>query len=756
MAGRSDGSARASAAAGMLPFGAALGRTRLQAQGFDWRAWLRRCCAQEIEQRRLFPWIAVAFGLGILLFFGADGRPSLWAPLAGAGVSGVAAYLVRARQVGFGVLVGLTALFGGFAAAVIRTQSVEAPILARTVISPLTGFVESIEERPSGARLLVRLHTLDKVPADARPQRIRATVRERQTFAPGDFIAATGRLLPPPEAARPGGYDFARDAYFRGIGAVGSLVGRVTARAPPEPPDLSLRFAAAVDAARNGLTRRIADAIGGQAGAVAAALITGTRGLIDERTNDILRAAGIYHIVSISGLHMVLAAGTFLWIARALLALAPGAALLWSIKKIAAMVGMLGAVAYCVFSGSDVATERSLFMILVMLGAILVDRPALSIRNLALSALIVLAREPETLLGPSLQMSYAAVAGLIAMAEWTRGRAHRREPGGLLYRASVWGVGTVIGLVTTTIVATLATAPFSAFHFQNLNAYGLIGNALTLPLVSVVVMPAAVVGVLAYPFGLDGPIWHLMGVAVEGILRVSAWVSGLSGSTVIVPAFGAGALGFLAASILVLTLFVSPLRWLAVAPAVMGLWLAATAKRFDLYVDRDGAGAAVRNAHGQLVLLGRTPAFVAEQWFKADGDARKPSDPVLKDGARCDALGCTVTIPDGRAAALAYDRRAFEEDCRRAAIVISRLRAPAACAAPLIIDRAFLSLHGATAVRFTSSNPEIVTARRADEVRPWLRRPASPSRPEKQNTRPEKRNAEPRPDSPDEDADDVQ
>src|SRR4051794_35706223 len=198
MAGRSDGSARASAAAGMLPFGAALGRTRLQAQGFDWRAWLRRCCAQEIEQRRLFPWIAVAFGLGILLFFGADGRPSLWAPLAGAGVS---AYLARARQVGFGVLVGLTALFGGFAAAVIRTQSVEAPILARTVISPLTGFVESIEERPSGARLLVRLHTLDKVPVDARPQRIRATVRERQTFAPGRFHRRHG---PAPAAARSG------------------------------------------------------------------------------------------------------------------------------------------------------------------------------------------------------------------------------------------------------------------------------------------------------------------------------------------------------------------------------------------------------------------------------------------------------------------------------------------------------------------------------------------------------------------------
>jgi len=396
-------------------------------------------------------------------------------------------------------------------------------------------------------------------------------------------------------------------------------------------------------------------------------------------------------------------------------------------------------------------------MILVMLGAILVDRPALSIRNLALSALIVLAREPETLLGPSLQMSYAAVAGLIAMAEWMRGRAHRREPGGLVYRLSMWGVGTVIGLVATTIVATLATAPFSAFHFQNLNSYGLIGNALTLPLVSVVVMPAAVIGVLAYPFGLDGPIWHLMGVGVEGILRVSAWVSGLSGSTMIVPAFGAGALGFLAASILILTLFVSPPRWLAVAPALVGLWFAATAKRFDLYVDREGAGAAIRTAQGRLTLLGRTPAFVAEQWFKADGDARKPSDPAVKQDARCDALGCTVALPDGRTVALTLDRRAFEEDCRRAAIVISPLRAPAACGAALVIDRAFLSLHGTTAVRLTPSGPEIAATRRPNEVRPWLRHSEAPSRPETQNTRPEKRNAEPRTDDPDDvSSDDLQ
>jgi competence protein ComEC len=178
---------------------------------------------------------------------------------------------------------------------------------------------------------------------------------------------------------------------------VGSLTGRVEVRAPPIAADFALRVAAAIDGARNDLTRRIAGAIGGQAGAVAAALVTGKRGLIGEDTNDALRAAGIYHIVSISGLHMVLAAGTMFWLARALLAAIPVLALQWPVKKIAAVTAMLGAVAYCVFSGSEVATERALVMTLVMLGAILVDRPALSMRNLALSALIVLAREPEAL-----------------------------------------------------------------------------------------------------------------------------------------------------------------------------------------------------------------------------------------------------------------------------------------------------------------------------------------------------------------------
>jgi competence protein ComEC len=518
---------------------------------------------------------------------------------------------------------------------------------------------------------------------------------------------------------RPGGYDFARDAYFRGIGAVGSLVGKVEVGAPAQPLSWSLRLAAGIDAARNAFTRRITEAIGGQAGAVAAALVTGKRGLISNETNDILRAAGIYHVVSISGLHMVLAAGGVFWLVRAGLALVPMLALAWPIKKIAAGAAMLGVTAYCGFSGWDVAAERALIMTLVMLGAILVDRPALSMRNLALAAILALAREPEALLGPSFQMSFGAVAGLIACAPLIDGRAFRTDNPSRIARAASWLATAVVGTLATTLVAQIATAPFATYHFQTVQPFGLVGNALTLPLVSLAVMPAAVLGMLAYPFALDRPVWWLMGLAVRGMLDISAWIAGFGQANVVLPAFGTGALTLLAAALLLATLPVSRLRLLALLPAGLGIALAASPTRYDIYIDRDGTGAAVRGRDGRLVVLGRPPGFVLEQWLKADGDGRRPEVVTGEAGPRCDRLGCTLVAVDGRTVAHVTDKRAFAEDCARADILITRLRAPPGCAAPLIADRTVLAVQGATAIRLGAAGPELATARGAGQPRPW-------------------------------------
>ncbi|MDR7038004.1 ComEC/Rec2-related protein [Methylobacterium sp. BE186] len=457
---------------------------------------------------------------------------------------------------------------------------------------------------------------------------------------------------------------------------------------------------------------------------MAAALVTGKRGLIAPETNDVLRAAGIYHVVSISGLHMVLAAGVVFWLVRSALALVPHCALLWPIKKIASGFAMVGVTAYCAFSGWDVAAERALIMTLIMLGAILVDRPALSMRNLALAALVALAREPEALLGPSFQMSFGAVAGLIACARFIDGRLFRREGAGPVGRSVALAAGAVIGTLLTTLVAQIATAPFATYHFQTIQPFGLVGNALTLPLVSLVVMPAAVLGILAYPFALDQPVWWLMGQAVRGMLAISGWIGGLGQANVGVPAFGTGALALLAAGLLVAVLPASRLRCLCVVPLGLGLLLAASPERQDIFIDREGRGAAVRGEEGRLVALGRPSSFVLEQWMKADGDARKASE--AGEGGRCDRLGCTLRAFDGRRIALARDKRALTEDCARADIVITSQVAPPGCAAGLVIDRAYLARSGAVAIRLTGSGPIVSTARGLGGSSPW--RPAAAPR----------------------------
>ncbi|MCP1557480.1 UNVERIFIED_ORG: ComEC/Rec2-related protein [Methylobacterium sp. SuP10 SLI 274] len=439
--------------------------------------------------------------------------------------------------------------------------------------------------------------------------------------------------------------------------------------------------------------------------------------------------ANLPHRVSISGLHMVLAAGVVFWLVRAGLALVPVLALAWPIKKIAAGTAMLGVTAYCAFSGWDVAAERALIMTLVMLGAILVDRPALSLRNLALAAILALAREPEALLGPSFQMSFGAVAGLIACAPLIDGRVFRTDSSSRILRAASWVAKAVVGTLATTLVAQLATAPFATYHFQTVQPFGLVGNALTLPLVSLAVMPAAVLGMLAYPFALDRPVWWLMGLAVRGMLDISAWIAGFGQANVVLPAFGTGALMLLAAALLLATLPVSRLRLLALVPAGLGVALAASPIRYDIYIERDGAGAAVRGKDGRLVVLGRPPGFVLEQWLKADGDARRPEAATAAAGPRCDRIGCTLTAVDGRAVALVMNKRAFAEDCARADILITRLRAPPGCAAPLIADRTFLAVRGATAIRLGTAGPEIVTARGAGQPKPWQPRPASAATP---------------------------
>ncbi|MHB2169200.1 ComEC/Rec2 family competence protein [Alsobacter sp. R-9] len=702
------------------------------------REFVSACVRREVEGRRPFLWLPVAVILGILLYFSADSEPSLALSSGLAAGAGGLSLVLRSRPVAMGLAAGAAAVFAGMTAGGWRTAGVAAPVLVRASYGTLSGTIETAEARVGTARLVLRVHRFADLPPEATPYRVRITLPSLGGLHAGDFVSTQARLIPPPPASRPGGYDFAREAWFQRLGAVGSASGPVLLAPAPALLPLELRFTAAVDRARNALTERIVAVIGGPAGAVAASLVTGKRGLIPEPVNDVLRAAGIYHVVSISGLHMVLAAGMVFWFVRALGAAIPAVALTWPLRKIAAAAAIVAGAGYNVFAGAEIATQRALVMTAALFGAMLVDRTPFSMRSLAIAALVVMALEPESVLGPSFQMSFAAVAALIALYEKTQAGDPLAEgapvpgrpvnsgprdgpPMSLPARGLRWLRRILVGTVGATLVAEAATAPFGLYHFQRYSAFGLFGNALTLPLVSFVVMPMAVLGAITYPLGLDAPFWIAMGWGVDAMLSLSAWVASWPGATGVVPAFGPGTLLLLCCGGLLVVLWTSPLRWLGLLPFTAGIVLAATPQRPLVLVAPDGRSAMVRTKEGSLALVGKSPgAFVIEQWLRADGDARTAADPGLGSRARCDVLGCVGRLRDGRALSVVLGAGAFVEDCRNAAVVVTALTAPSWCAGPTVLDRQRLAHTGAVVLLEEPGGTwRFVTARSPLASRGW-------------------------------------
>src|SRR6185437_12746498 len=321
---------------------AAAGFTRAAAWAPNWRGAFAGALAREVEQRRFLLWIPVAAMGGVALNLAADREPVMWLPALMVAVFATLAWVSRARPLALGLSLAVAALFAGFLSMSLRTARVAAPVLDRIRIVSLQGFVEEVDFRTVGARMVIRVVDADGMPQDKVPRRVRVTTRNTPDIGAGDFVGLKARLLPPSRAALPGGYDFARDAFFAGVGAVGSTLGPIRRLAPPAEATWRERFHAAIDHARNRLALRVNAIIGGDEGAIAAAMVTGKRDFLSNDAKDLIREAGIFHIITISGVQMTLVAGIFFVVARRLLAMSPTLALRYPIKKWAAAIAMLG------------------------------------------------------------------------------------------------------------------------------------------------------------------------------------------------------------------------------------------------------------------------------------------------------------------------------------------------------------------------------------------------------------------------------
>jgi competence protein ComEC len=720
-----------SAAIAGTTFGLA-GRLRLSLG--DPRALFWNALEREIAERRPFLWLPAAAGAGVVLYLSADREPVLWLPALAAVAFAALAWLARAKRGAFALFVALAALSAGFVAAGWKSARVAAPVLDRIRVTTVAGFIEQMDYRQQGARFVMRLASAEGLSPEQMPRRIRLTDRYRPPAEAGAFVKLKARLLPPARAALPGGYDFARDAYFAELGAVGNVLGKIEVASPPAPAGVGLSFYAAIDRMRNALAGRVYTLLGGERGAIAAAMVTGKRDYLDEATKEVIREAGIFHIITISGVQMTLVAAIFFIGLRRLLACSRTLALNYPIKKWAAAAAMLGAIFYDIATGSRVGTERALIMTCVMLSAVIFDRPSLTMRNLAIAALIVIALEPEAILGASFQLSFAAVAALVAVyeariASFAADRERTYVQANTSWRQRLrdffaehlrHGPGA---LLFATFCATTATASFMAYDFHELSLYVLIGNPLTLAIIEFFAIPGALIGAVLYPLGLDSLVWQYVGLGIGLILWAARLIASAPGATVHLKTFAPYALIFLSLAVLSAVIWrTALLRATAIPLAIIGLWGAARGPDYDIAIAATGESAAVRMADGQLTVLGARPsAFLSEQWLRADADPRAPK--AAQNGAQCDAFGCTAQLQDGRIVALLRTRDAFIEDCTRASLVIAPFPAPSGCGATTIIDRRRLDETGAVTLKIVDDRFEMRAARAIGENRPWSRAP---------------------------------
>ena len=672
----------------------------------------------ETERERIGLWLPVALGAGIASWFALP-TEAHWLGM----LSLLAAAVLAGLLIGWGSRAGRVLAVGSgvMAAGMIliwtRAESVAAPVLAHPVTTEFSARVERVELLPARGQVRIWARPLRR--ADL-PPRVRLTLRGRQGagIVAGEAVGLRARLMPPPAARLPGGYDFARRAWFDGIGAVGTVLGDV-ARAPGA--------GSAAPPLRARLSAHIHGRVDGSAGGIAAALVTGDRGAISLADDEAMRRSGLAHLLSISGLHVTAVVGFAMLLAMRLLALSRRLALAGIVLPLAAAAGALAGGGYTWLAGAEVPTLRSFIASLLVLAAFLLGREALTLRLVAAGALLVMIWRPESLAGPSFQLSFMAVTAIVALHESRPMRAflaRRGEGGGRRI-----GRG-LIGLLLTGLVVEVALAPIALFHFHKAGLYGALANVVAIPLTTFVIMPAEALALLFDAAGLGAPFWWVAEQALRLLIAIAHGVANAPGAVAMLPVFPAWGFGLAVAGGLWLLLWQSGWRWAGAAPLVIGMAALLMQPRPDLLVTGDGRHiAAAIPGGGYALLRERAGDYVRDAMAEAAGIDAPMQALADLDHVECNRDFCRwrqgeeasprlILAARGRDHIAGADMAAA---CATADVVISDRWLPRECAARwLTIDRDMLAESGGLAL-YLGARPKIIPTLSAGDRHPWRR-----------------------------------
>ncbi|MEM1300970.1 MAG: ComEC/Rec2 family competence protein [Pseudomonadota bacterium] len=568
--------------------------------------------ALQRQRGHLLCFVPVGMALGIGAYFAQPSEPDLillFGIACLALVCAVAAIPLR-HTIG-PVFAGLACVGIGFACAGVRAHSVATPGIDFRYYGSVEGRVVGIDRSSTDkVRLTLDCVRLERMVPARTPDRVRITLHGQGDIplpVPGAIVLMAAHLGPAPGPAEPGGFEFARHIWFQNIGAVGYTRSPALVYAAPDDG-----LAVTVFRLRMAISRAVQQAIQGDAGAVAAAIMVGDRSAIPLPVVEALRQSNLAHLLAISGLHMGLLTGFVFGAVRSLLALVPFVALRMSGKKVAAATALVFGAVYLALSGGSVATERAFIMVAVALGAVLFDRRALTLRAVAVAAILVLALQPEALMSPGFQMSFAATTALVVvfrrLATWERFGPKWARP--------------AVSVFLSSLIAGLATAPLAAAHFNIVSHYGLIANLVSVPLMGALIMPAAVLAALLWPVGLAWLPFAVMRAGLIWIIGVAQTVSEWPGAVGRVPSPPPEVLPILALGAVFVVIWQGRERFLSLLPVAAAILIWATHDRPTMLISASGGIAGMMEEGGRVLSTARGDGFAARVWLENDGDRR--------------------------------------------------------------------------------------------------------------------------------------
>ena len=395
----------------------------------------------------------------------------------------------------------------------------------------------------------------------------------------GDIIQINVLLQPFGKADKLDHFNFNRFNYFKQVGASGFAISDLKII----EKNLSYQYQDKINQFRYKIAKNIQKNFGKneQEGAIFIALILGIMDFISYDLMQNVRKSGLAHLLSISGMHLSLAAAIFFISFRFLLTRFEYFTLRFNVKKIVAVLAIFSSFAYLLLAGAPIPAVRSFFMILLVFLAILFDQNSNPLRSLAFAALVIFIINPAAIFSISFQMSFLAILSLVVFYEFTQKYVKNDKSNNIFYKSIYY----FLGITISSLIAQIALTPLVIYYFNNYAIFGILSNLVAIPLTTFIIMPLAFVYLFLLIFNLEFLTLYPLNFALTNIIKIANFVANLPYSNIIAPTVPTISLITIIFGFIWLCLWQKKWRYLGIIPIILGTFLAYKTPLPNLIID---------------------------------------------------------------------------------------------------------------------------------------------------------------------------